>query len=81
MTVCEHTKSCLTLCNPKDYSPSGSSVHGISHAKILEWVPFSLPGDCPNPEIKPASPVFPALEEDSLLTEPSGKPRMVAGTF
>ena len=33
----------LQLCNPMDYSPSGSSVHGISQARILEWVaiPFS----------------------------------------
>ena len=30
-------------CNPKDYSPSGSSVHGISQTRILEWIatPFS----------------------------------------
>ena len=24
--------------DPPDYSPSGSSVHGISQARILEWV-------------------------------------------
>ena len=36
-------QSCLTLCNPTDYSQPGSSVHGILHARILEWVaiPFS----------------------------------------
>ena len=35
--------SCLTLCNPMDWSLPGSSVHGILHARILEWVaiPFS----------------------------------------
>ena len=34
---------CPTLCDPVDYSPSGSSVHGIFQARILEWVakPFS----------------------------------------
>ena len=34
---------CLTLFNPMDYSPPGSSVHGILQARILEWVaiPFS----------------------------------------
>ena len=32
------TKSCLTLCNPMDCSPSGSSVHEISQARILEQV-------------------------------------------
>ena len=30
--------SCLTLCDPMDYSPSGSSAHGILQARILEWV-------------------------------------------
>ena len=29
---------CLTLCNPMDLSLPGSSVHGISQARILEWV-------------------------------------------
>ena len=29
---------CLTLCDPMDCSPPGSSVHGILQAKILEWV-------------------------------------------
>ena len=27
-----------TLCDPMDYSPPGSSVHGILQARILEWV-------------------------------------------
>ena len=29
---------CLTLCDPMDWSPPGSSVHGILQARILEWV-------------------------------------------
>ena len=39
----ENDQSCLTLCNPMDCSPPGSSVHGILQAGILEWVaiPFS----------------------------------------
>ena len=28
---------CLTLCDPKDGSPPGSSFHGIFQAKVLEW--------------------------------------------
>ena len=41
--VCVCTQSCPTLCNPLDYSPQGSSVHGIFQARILEWIviPFS----------------------------------------
>ena len=37
------TLSCLTLCDPMNYSLPGSSVHGILQATILEWVaiPFS----------------------------------------
>ena len=31
-------QSCPTLCNPMDCSPSGYSVHGILHSRILEWV-------------------------------------------
>ena len=34
----EVAQSCLTLCDPVDYSLLGSSVHGILQARILEWV-------------------------------------------
>ena len=34
-------QSCLTLCDPIDGSPPGSSVHGILQARILEWVAIS----------------------------------------
>ena len=36
--VCLVTQSCLTLCDPMDCSPSGSSVCGILQERILEWV-------------------------------------------
>ena len=36
------TKSCLTLGNPMDCSQPGSSVYGISQARILEWVAISF---------------------------------------
>ena len=51
---------CLTLCSPVDYSPPGSSVHGILQARILEWVARSS-RDLPNPGIEPASFTSPAL--------------------
>ena len=40
---CLFAQSCPTLCDSMDYSLLGSSVHGISQARILEWVaiPFS----------------------------------------
>ena len=37
------TQSCLTLWDPMDCSPPGSSVHGILQARILEWVAFPSP--------------------------------------
>ena len=39
--ICSFTQLCLTLCDPMDCSPPGSSVHGISQARILEWVVIS----------------------------------------
>ena len=36
------TKSCLTLGNPMDCSPPGSSIHGIFQARILEWIAISF---------------------------------------
>ena len=36
------TKSCPTLCDPTDCNPPGSSVHGISQARILEGVAISF---------------------------------------
>ena len=48
-------QSCLTLCDPMDYSPSGSSVHGFSRQEYWSGLPFPLPGYLPNPRIKPAS--------------------------
>ena len=40
--VCAQSlQSCLTLCNPVDCSPPGSSVYGILQARILEWVATS----------------------------------------
>ena len=32
---------CLTLCDPIDGSPSGSTVHGILQARTLQWVAIS----------------------------------------
>ena len=58
-------KSCSTLCELMDCSPQGSSVHEILQARILEWVAIH------DPRIKPMSP---ALQEDSLPSEPPEKP-------
>ena len=38
----EVAQSCPSLCDPMDYSLPGFSVHGISQARILEWVAISF---------------------------------------
>ena len=67
------TQSCLNLCNPMDFSPPGSSVHGILQARLLKWVaiPFARGSQDPDPGIKLRSP---ALQADYLPSEPPGKP-------
>ena len=46
---CLVAKSCLILCNPMDHSPLGPSVHGISQARILEWVAISFSREASQP--------------------------------
>ena len=45
---------------------------GFSRQQYWSGLPCPPPGDLPNPEVKPRSP---ALQADSLLTEPPGKPK------
>ena len=66
-----YAQLCLTLYDPMDCNPPGSSVHGIFLARILEWAATSSPGDLPDPGIEPVSL---ALQANSLPLEPSGKP-------
>ena len=54
-------QSCPTLCDPMDYSPPGSSVHGILQARILEWVAMPSPWDLPSSGNKPTFLMFPVL--------------------
>ena len=39
----EVAQSCLTLHNPMDCSPPGSSVHGIFQARVLDWGAIAFP--------------------------------------
>ena len=67
-------RSCLTLGDPKDCSPPGSSIHGDSPGKKTRvGCHVLLQGNLPNPGIKPRCPT---LKADSLPTEPPGKPKM-----
>ena len=42
----EVTQSCLTLCDLMDCSPPGSPVHGIFHARVLEWGAIAFSDSC-----------------------------------
>ena len=53
---CVRVLFCLSLCDPGDSSPPGSSVQGISQARIVEWVAISFSRDFPDPGIEPVSP-------------------------
>ena len=67
-------QSCLTLCNPMDCSPPGTSVHGFSRQEYWSGLPFPPPGDLPDPGAEPASLKPPALAVGSLPLAPRGKP-------
>ena len=55
---CLVTKLCLVLCDSMDSNLPGSYVHGISQAKILEWVAIFFSGDLPDPGVESASPAL-----------------------
>ena len=78
MTLCVCVCVCVlvthlrpALCSPMDCSSPGSSIHGITQARILEWVatPFSRGSSQPRGQTQ----VF-ALGANSLPSEPPGKP-------
>ena len=66
---------CLTLCDPVDCSLPSFSVHRILQARILEWVAVSFSRGISHSGMEPGAP---ALQADSLLSEPPGKPRLGA---
>ena len=68
------TKLCLTFCDPPmDYIARQAPLSmGFSRQEYWSELPFSSPGDLPDPGIEPRSP---ALQADSLPTEPPGKPQ------
>ena len=73
--LCSVAQSCQALCDPMDYSPPGSSVHGNSPGKntgvgchaLLQWI-------FPSQGIKPKCP---ALEADSFCLSHQGSPRIL----
>ena len=72
--LCLVPQLCLTLCEPMDSNQPGSSVHGISQARILEGVaiPFSRGSSQLRDQTQ-----SPALQADYLPSEPPGKPKNI----
>ena len=52
MYACPVAQSCLTLYDPMDCSPPGSSIHGIFPVRLLEWVAISSPRESSQPSIQ-----------------------------
>jgi len=79
--VCMHAKSfqsCLTLCDPTDYSLPGFCVHGVLQARILEWVaiPSSRGSSRPRGSNLSFLHLLPWLV-GSLPQAPPGKPHFI----
>ena len=72
--VCVRAQSlqlCLILCNPRDRSPHGSSVHGILQARILEWIAISFSKGSSQPRDHTH---VSCISDGLFTTEPLGKP-------
>ena len=66
----------VQLCNPKDHSPPGSSVHVILQARILECVAISFSRG----SSRPVPLMYPVLAACSWPLAPPGKPCMIPHT-
>ena len=70
--VCAQSLSHIQIfVTPQAVACQASLSMGFSRQEYWSGLPFAPPGDLPNPGIKPMSP---ALQADSLPTEPPGKP-------
>ena len=67
-------RSNLTLCNPMDCSPPGSSVHGILQARILKWVAISSSRVSSQPRDQTR---VSRVAGEFFTAEPPGKPRRI----
>ena len=73
MCACPVTKSCLSLCDPMDCSPPGSSIQGTLQARTLEWVAMpSSRGSSPPMDQTRVS----CIECGFFTSETSGSPHL-----
>ena len=71
LCLCLVAQLCPTLCDPMGRSIPGSTLHGISQARLLQWVGISFFRERPYLGIEPSSP---ALQQDTLLLNQWGSP-------
>ena len=70
--------SCAQLCaTPQTVTCLAPLSMGLSRPEYWSRLPFLLPGDLPNPRIKPMTLVAPAMQADSLLLSHWGSPLVV----
>ena len=70
---CCYLVSCIQLFyDSMDYSPPGSFIHGISQARVLEWVAISFSRGSFNARTEFACPATPALAGGFWSTAPPG---------
>ena len=78
---CLVARSCPTLCDPVDYSPPGSSIHGILQARIPEWIAISFSrGYSPPSDHTCVSFVF-CMAGRFFTTEPPRKPTIATSSY
>ena len=70
-------QSGLTLRNPMDCSPPGSSSMGFSRQEYWSGLSLPPPGELSNPETEITSPASPALAGGFFTTEPPRKPMTI----
>ena len=71
----EVAKSCPTVVTPWTVAHQAPLSMGFPRQEYWSGLPFLPPQDLPDPRIKPG---FSALQADSLLTEPQGKPQFLS---
>ena len=75
MTVCYLLSRIWLFVTPWTVAHQALLSREFPRQEYWSGLPFPSPGDLPGPGIKPMSPVSPALQADSLPTEPAGESR------
>ena len=70
--MCVQAQACLTLCDPVDCSPPGSSERGILQARILEWVAITSSRGSSRPRDQTQ---VSCISRRFITNEPRGKPQ------